>query len=95
MEVSGLSGDSRGLADQPSGARVGAFDIYTTEEWSNAFMDLSTEIDDQTLALLVTLSELTGQNHDIPHIVSKYADAVEQVREFRKIKPPPFKYQGF
>ncbi len=58
-------------------------------------MELSDEIDDQTLALLVTLADLSGQTHGIPHIVSVYKTAVEKVREYRETKAPPFKYQGF
>jgi hypothetical protein len=58
-------------------------------------MAIPDEIDDQTLALLVALTELSGQTHGIPHIVSVYKSAVEQVREYREKKAPPFKYQGF
>jgi hypothetical protein len=58
-------------------------------------MDLPDDIDDQTLVLLVTLTELSGQTHGIPHIVSVYKNAIKQVREYRQEKAPPFKYQGF
>jgi hypothetical protein len=58
-------------------------------------MSNSDEIDDKTLALLVTLADLSGQNHGIPHIVSVYESAVKKVQEYRQEKAPPFKYQGF
>jgi hypothetical protein len=58
-------------------------------------MAVADKIDDQTLALLVTLADLSGQNHGIPHILSVYESAVKKVHEYRKEKAPPFKYQGF
>jgi hypothetical protein len=42
------------------------------------------ELDDKTLALLVTLSDLSGQSHSIRHIVSVYIRSLEQVQEYRK-----------
>lgn len=58
-------------------------------------MPTPVEPDDKTLALLVTLADLSGQSHGISHIIAVYSRAMEQIEEYRKEKPPPYKYQGF
>lgn len=58
-------------------------------------MTIPPELDDQTLATLVTISELAGQGHSIRTIVNAYETALKQVREFRKDESEPQPHHGF
>jgi hypothetical protein len=43
-------------------------------------------LDDNTLALLATLSDLTGNVHGLSHIENVFNRSVEQVKEYRREK---------
>ena len=58
-------------------------------------MTIPPELDDQTLATLVTISELAAQGHSIRTIVSTYETALKQVREFRTNEDEPYTRHGF
>ena len=58
-------------------------------------MGVSSELDDKTLAVLVTLCDLSGQSHSIKHILSVFERSVEQVAAYREETAEPYKYNGF
>jgi hypothetical protein len=53
------------------------------------------ELDDKTLAILVTLSDLTGQSHSIRHIIDVFNRSVAQLQEYRTDPEKPYTYNGF
>jgi len=51
--------------------------------------------DEKTLALLVAVSELTGQKHSAGDIVAIYKRSIERARERLKDGDQPYTYTGF
>jgi hypothetical protein len=43
-----------------------------------------TTIDDETLTLLLAISDLTGQKHSAKHLMGVWERALKQVREYRQ-----------
>jgi hypothetical protein len=57
-------------------------------------MSIPTELDDKTLALLLTISDLCGQKHGPQQIVTVFTHSLEKAREYRD-KDQPGKRRGF
>jgi hypothetical protein len=51
-------------------------------------MSIPTELDDKTLALLLTISDLCGQSHSAKHIVTVFTRSLEVAREHRDEDQP-------
>ena len=57
-------------------------------------MSIPTELDDKTLALLLTISDLCGQKYGPQQIVTVFTHSLEKAREYRD-KDLPGKRRGF
>jgi hypothetical protein len=57
-------------------------------------MSIPTELDDKTLALLLTISDLCGQSDSAKHIVGVFTRSLEKAREYRD-EDQPSKRRGF
>jgi hypothetical protein len=57
-------------------------------------MSIPTELDDKTLALLLTISDLCGQSDSAKHIVGVFTRSLEKAREYRD-EDQPSRRRGF